>query len=114
MNEAKAGTEKALKRYSKLSRELSRLGLISQGSVLDRSQGAGQGSYQWTRKVAKKTVTVSLNREQYELMKEAIGNKRRLTKIVAEMEKESRRIIFAKAPDHHHRKPLSKKVLGII
>jgi hypothetical protein len=107
--------KQALRRYRSLTRQLAAVGWISQGSVQDRTdrQGGGAG-YQWTRKVAGKTVTVALTPEQYHQMKEAITNQRRLKKLIAEMEKESRRTIFAAAPHQRRRKRLSKKVLGTI
>ena len=51
----------AQRQYQQLRRSLSHLGYLSQGSVQDRTarQDGGAG-YQWTRKVAAKTVTVSL------------------------------------------------------
>ena len=107
--------KQALRRYRSLTRQLAAVGWISQGSVQDRTarQGGGAG-YQWTRKVAGKTVTVALTPEQYHQMKEAITNQRRLKKLIAEMEKESRQAIFAAAPHQRRRKRLSKKVLGTI
>src|SRR5512138_2334042 len=47
--------------YQRLSRSLADLGYISQGSVVDRSNlRHPRSGYQWTRKVAQKTVTVAL------------------------------------------------------
>src|SRR5882672_4481708 len=47
--------------YHRLRQSLARIGYISQGSVLQRSVAAsGRSGYQWTRKVAQKTVSVSL------------------------------------------------------
>jgi hypothetical protein len=107
--------KQALRRYRSLTRQLAAVGWISQGSVQDRTkrQGGGAG-YQWTRKVAGKTVTVALTSEQYDRMKEAIENQRRLKKLITQMEIESRRSIFAAAPHQRRRKSLSKKVLGLI
>jgi len=75
-------------------------------------KGGGAG-YQWTRKVAQKTVTVSLTAEQFERLKEAVENYRRLRKHLAEMERLSRKIIFHEAPHQARRKRLSAKVLGV-
>ncbi len=102
-------------RYQQLGRNLARIGYISQGSVQQRTVAAsGRSGYQWTRKVAQKTVSLALSSQQYEAMKEAVLNERKLWKIVQEMERVSRRIIFASAPDTRRRKRLSKKVLGLI
>jgi hypothetical protein len=100
--------------YQRLRRSLVRTGYISQGSVQQRSVAAsGRSGYQWTRKVAQKTVSVALSQAQFEAMKEAVANERKLWKTVREMERVSRRIIFASVSDTRRRKRLSKKVLGL-
>jgi hypothetical protein len=100
--------------YRRLRQSLSRTGYISQGSVQQRSVAAsGRSGYQWTRKVAQKTVSVALSQAQFEAMQEAVTNERKLWKIIQEMERVSRRIIFISAPDTRRRKRLSKKVLGL-
>lgn len=100
--------------YRRLRQSLARTGYISQGSVQQRSVAAsGRSGYQWTRKVAQKTVSVALSAAQFEAMKEAVTNERKLWKTIQEMERVSRRIIFASAPDTRRRKRLSKKVLGL-
>ena len=102
-------------RYSRLRQSLARIGYISQGSVLQRSVAAsGRTGYQWTRKVTQKTVSVSLSQPQFEAMKQAIANERKLWKTIQEMERISRQIIFASTSDTRRRKRLSKKVLGLI
>jgi hypothetical protein len=101
--------------YRRLRQSLARIGYISQGSVLQRSVAAsGRSGYQWTRKVAQKTVSVSLSQPQFEVLKQAVANERKLWKTVQEMERVSRQIIFASASDTRRRKRLSKKVLGLI
>ena len=74
---------------------------------------SGRSGYQWTRKVAQKTVSVALSQEQFEAMKQAVTNERELWKTIQKMERVSRRIIFASASDTRRRKRLSKKVLGL-
>ena len=102
-------------RYRDLRRRLARLGYISQGSVLDRTTlTPPRSGYQWTRKVGQKTVTVALSPDQYRALKQAVANARTLRKIVAEMERISRQILFETLPDTRRRKRLSKKVLGLI
>jgi len=99
--------------YEQLRRQLACLGPISQGSVQDRTARKGGGvGYQWTRKVAGKTVTVSLTSEQFAKMKEAVGNYRQLRRQLRKMENLSRRMIFSSYPHPHRRKSLSPKVLG--
>jgi Fe2+ transport system protein FeoA len=107
-------TEHLQRQYEQLRRRLSQLGLISQGSVQDRTdrQGGGAG-YQWTRKVAQKTVTVALTAEQFVRMKEAVRNYRLLRRHLREMERLTRRIIFQVEPHPGRRKRLSHRVLGL-
>jgi hypothetical protein len=103
----------AQRHYERLRRSLGCLGYISQGSVQDRTarQGGGAG-YQWTRKVAAKTVTVALTQEQFAKMKQAVTNYRRLRQLLKQMENLSRSIIFQSAPHPNRHKRLSRKVLG--
>lgn len=116
MKKNKAAPAKALHReYRRLSRSLAAIGYISHGSVLDRSTlRSPRSGYQWTRKVAQKTVTVALSLEQYRSLKEAIANRRALEKTVTRMEKISRQILFQTLPDTNRRKSLPKRVLGTI
>lgn len=101
--------------YHRLRQSLAQIGYISQGSVLDRSTLKPRRSgYQWTRKVARKTITVSLSAEQFQSLKQAVDNERRLWKTIQKMEKVSRQILFGNLPDTRRRKRLGKKVLGVI
>jgi hypothetical protein len=100
--------------YDRLRKSLAQIGYISQGSVLQRSVStSGRSGYQWTRKVAQKTITVSLSQPQFLAMKAAVRNERKLWKTIQQMEKLSRQILFASLPDTHRRKRLTKKVLGL-
>ena len=101
--------------YQRLRQSLAQIGYISQGSVLDRSTlKPSRSGYQWTRKVAGKTITVSLSAEQFQWMQQAVENERKLWKTIYEMEKVSRQILFGIMPDTRRHKRLGKKVLGII
>ena len=106
----------SLKRqYQRLCSSLARTGYISQGSVLDRSKlKPPRSGYQWTRKVARKTITVALSREQFLALQKAIQNRRSLQTTIGRMEKLSRQILFQSLPDTRRRKSLPKKVLGVI
>lgn len=106
----------ALRReYKRLSERLAAIGYISQGTVLDRSTlRSPRAGYQWTRKVAKKTISVALSPEQYQSLKQAIANRRELDKTISKMERLSRQILFQTLPDTKRRKPLRKKVLGLV
>jgi len=101
------------RQHQQLGRALGQTGLISQGSVQDRTARRGGGAgYQWTRKVDQKTVTVSLTAEQFGKMKEAVANYRILRRQLRDLERLSRRIIFQSYPHHGRHKALSQKVLG--
>ena len=101
--------------YQHLARSLAGIGYISQGSVLDRSRlRLPRSGYQWTRKLAQKTVTVALSAQQFRALGKAIENRRRLTKTLAQLEKLSRQILFQTMQDTHRRKPMPKRVLGTI
>ncbi len=103
------------RKYDRLARRLSRWGLISQGSVQDRTTRKGGGAgYQWTRKVAAKTVTVALTPEQFSKMRQAVANYRQLRLLLKEMEQVSRRIIFETSHHTTRRKKLSRRVLGLM
>jgi hypothetical protein len=99
--------------FESLRRQLAQVGYLSHGSVQDRTARKGGGAgYQWTRKVAQKTVTVALNQEQFALMRKAVANYRTARRLLENMEAVSRRIIFETCPHHSRRKHLSNKVLG--
>lgn len=101
--------------YQRLCSSLAGTGYISQGSVLDRSTlHPPRSGYQWTRKVARKTVTLALSREQFLSLRQAVENRRHLQKTIAKMESLSRQILFNTMPDTQRRKSLSKHVLALI
>ena len=101
------------RQYHQLRRRLGQIGYLSQGSVQDRTGRPGGGAgYQWTRKVAQKTVTVSLTQEQFEQMRQAVNQYRQVRRLLRQMEQLARKIIFQMAPHPHRRKRLSAKVLG--
>ena len=103
------------RRYQRLCASLARTGYISQGSVLDRSTlQPPRSGFQWTRKLARKTITIALSPQQFEFLRQAIKNRRRLQKTVDEMEKLTRQILFQILPDTRRRKPLRKKDFGLI
>jgi len=103
------------RQYHRLRHDLAQIGYLSQGSVLDRSTlRPARSGYQWTRKRARKTITVALSPEQFQALGQAIENGRKFRRTVGKMEKLSRQIIFATTPDTQRRKRLNKKVLGLI
>ena len=93
------------KQYDRLRKSLAQTGYISQGSVLARSVAtSGRSGYQWTRKVAQKTISVALSEPQFAALKQAIQNERKLWRTIQQMEKLSRQILFASLPDARRRK----------
>ena len=103
------------RQYQSLCARLAATGYISQGSVLDRSTlNPPRSGYQWTRKVARKTITVALSPEQFHSLRTAIENRRNLEKTIEQMEKLSRQILFKTLPDTRRRRSLTKNVLGLI
>jgi alkanesulfonate monooxygenase SsuD/methylene tetrahydromethanopterin reductase-like flavin-dependent oxidoreductase (luciferase family) len=87
------------RRYRELAGQLAEIGLISSGSVTHRyTQCATPGCkchddppqrhgpyYQWTAKVAGKTVTRRLNAQEALLYQEWIGNDRQMRRLIAQM-----------------------------
>ena len=100
--------------YQRLVRKLARTGWVSQGYVQNRGPGAGGPCYQWTRKERGKTVSVALSKEQYLWFKKAIENWRDVQDILLRMQQLSRQVLFETVPGTRRRKPLSKKVMGLI
>ncbi len=102
------------KAYARLRAQLAGTGWISQGSVQDRGASGGSPCYPWTRKVKGKTVCVALSKEQYEWLKQAIANWRAVQEILRQMQRLSREELFESVPSPKRRKPLSKRVLGLL
>jgi cyclopropane fatty-acyl-phospholipid synthase-like methyltransferase len=100
--------------YARLRAQLGQAGWISAGYVQDRGPGAGGPCYQWTRKVKGKTVSVALSQEQYQWLREAIAQWRKVQATLREMQRLSREVLFATVPHPPRRKKLGKKVLGLI
>ncbi len=110
-----ARLESLQREYQRLADSLLGIGYISQGSVVDRSKlRRPRSGYQWTRKVAQKTITVALSSEQFDAIRKAIQNRRKLAKTLTRMENISRRILFNSLPDTPRRKPFNKNVLHAI
>lgn len=95
------------KKYSELAKNLSQIGYICKGSVVDlyvkcgkpncrckTDENAKHGPYTvWTRKVKGKTVTKYLSEKQAELCRKYIQNSNRLESIVEEMRDISAKIL---------------------
>lgn len=107
-------SQNRLRQYQQLLEQLSRSGWISEGHAQNRGPGAGGPCFQWTRKVKGKTVSVALSEEQFNALQQAIENWKKTRKIIKRMQQLSREEIFTTLPGTKRRKPLPKKVLGII
>src|SRR5438093_1951312 len=92
--------------YARLRTDLASIGWISEGYVQDRGPGAGGPCYQWTRKVRAKTVSVALSRQQYEALRQAIHNWRKIQQKLRQMQQLSRRVIFQTLPNPTRHKTL--------
>jgi hypothetical protein len=115
MNKTSAPLDSLQRQYHRLRNRLARIGYISQGSVLNRSTlRPPRSGYQWTRKVARKTITVALSPQQFQSLRKAIHNARNLRATIGKMERLSRQILFQTLPDTRRRKRLSSKDLGLI
>lgn len=93
--------ERYQRQHQRLAAELANIGFVSSGSVVRRHTRCGKPGcrcgadppephgpyYQWTRKVAGKTITRRLTEREAALYTEWITNGRRIGVIVAEMEK---------------------------
>jgi hypothetical protein len=101
------------KELAQCRQRLGVLAYLSSGTVVRRAQGQSGSPYRWTRKVAGKTITVSLSEAQYDWLNQAIGNQRTARSILKRMEQISRSILFETIPGVSHRKNLSAKVLGL-
>lgn len=91
------------RRYQELAAQVVELGFVAVGSLIQRVTVCTHAGcrchgdppqphgpyYQWTRKVANKTVTRRLTAAEAERYAEWIANGRRLRQIVAEMEQVS-------------------------
>ena len=98
--------------YAQLRGQLAASGWISEGYVQNRGPGAGGPCYQWTRKVKGKTVSVALSKEQYEWLRTAVAEWRKLQATFKQMQRLSRQVLFETVPHPPRRKKLGKKVLG--
>lgn len=103
--------------YGELLRSLGGIGHIFPGSIATRFMPCGKSYcgcatdsskrhgpyYEWTRKLAGKTVSVRLTAEQAQLYKGWIVNRRRLKKILTRMQAVSIRIAEAQMAVPHQK-----------
>jgi hypothetical protein len=100
--------------YRRLQKRLSQCGWIALGSILERNKpGQGGPRYQWSRRVAGKTVTVALSAPQFAWLKTAIAQQRQIWKDLERMQQLSLQYLWDHLPSPPRRKQLSNKTLGI-
>lgn len=99
--------------YRELVRQLAQLEPVSQTSDFERAPGQIGSRCVWTRKIKTKTAMVALSEEQYHWLKQAESNQPKLSRIMDQMQKLSRKILFESVPGVVRRKCLTKKVLGL-
>jgi hypothetical protein len=79
-------------KYRRLAEQLAKLGYITQGSVFERRKGPGS-RYQWTWKNKnQKTESLTLTADQFQWLKKASHNQRRLTQLLSQMRRLSEQI----------------------
>lgn len=100
--------------HRRLQAQLSRTDWVALGSVVERNRpGQGGPRYQWSRRVAGKTVTVALSAEQFAWLKQAIANQRKVWSILEEMQQLTLDYMWEHLPGTTRRKPLIKRALRI-
>jgi hypothetical protein len=100
--------------YVRLRKQLSNIGWIALGSLVERSKpGQGGPRYQWSRRVGPKTVTVALSIEQFEWLRHAITNQRKVWDILMQLQQLTAQHVIENLPNPPRRKRLSKKRLGL-
>jgi hypothetical protein len=99
-------------RYQRYAQSLTAIGPICQGTVIKRNDVRQRGGkpktygpyYLWTRKLEGKTLSIALSQQQYEALKEAIANQKKLDQTLAQMRSLTEQIIFIKTPGVKKRK----------
>jgi hypothetical protein len=100
--------------YVRLRRQLSHIGWIALGSLMERRRpGQGGPRYQWSRRVGNKTVTVALSAEQFAWLKGAIANQRKVWDTLMRMQQLTAQYVLKNLPNPPRRKRLSMKKLGL-
>ena len=100
--------------YRRLRKQLSSLGWIALGSLIERDKpGQGGPRYQWSRRVGAKTVTVALSAEQFDWLKHAVRNQREVWDILMQLQRLTAEHALKNLPGPPRRKRLSKKSLGL-
>ena len=104
MADMNATMSKLEQEYDRLAGTLAKPGYVVQGSVFERRKGPGS-RYQWSWKNRdQKTESLTLSLEQYQWLRAAVANHRRIERTLAKMRRLSARILKAKLPNPERRK----------
>ena len=95
-----AEAKKLRRQYEKLQQQVAGLPWIVQGSVTEKPplSPTARSTYQWTRKVRAKTVSVALSPEQATAFREAIDANRRLEDTLRQMREMSQTVLLNSLP----------------
>lgn len=100
--------------YEQLRTQLGQTGWIALGTLIERGlPGQGGPRYQWSRRAGGKTVTVALSAEQFQWMKLAVANQRKVWEILLRMQQLTAEYMLQNLPNPPRRKRLSKKRFGL-
>lgn len=100
--------------YVRLRKQLSNIGWVALGSLVERNKpGQGGPRYQWSRRVGPKTVTVALSAKQFAWLQQAIANQREVWDILMQLQQLTAQHVLQHLPNPPRRKRLSKKTLGL-
>jgi hypothetical protein len=100
--------------YLRLRKQLSDIGWIALGSLVERSKpGQGGPRYQWSRRVGPKTVTVALSAEQFHWLQGAIANQRKVWDILMQLQQLTAQHVLQNLPNPSRRKRITKKRFGL-
>ena len=92
-----AGACEYPEKYERLRKELGGTEWVALGSLIERGEpGQGGPRYQWSRRAGGKTVTVALSAEQFEWMKVAVANQRRVWDLLQEMQRATMEYMLGK------------------
>jgi hypothetical protein len=98
-------SEQLQKQHQQLKKKLADVGPMCQGSVIERYYNRGAKGkqtlygpyYSWTRKIANKTITVALSKDQYRHISKAITTQRKVDNILKKMYKISEELLMLQA-----------------
>jgi hypothetical protein len=102
------------RQYEQLQQQIADLPWILQGSVTEKPplSATARATYQWTRKVRAKTVSIALSPEQATAFRDAIAANRRLEDALRQMRKLSQTVLLHSLPKAKRRSSKAPKKPG--